>query len=426
MSRTAKILIIAGATILIAAVLYFLFPSSDGNNKSNKPEWKKELKDQIANSEGTYILYNLMKDYENVVSLKTIEDPLDKNLRVYKTGYPTVYFLIDKELSLSQDAVDTIYNFVSNGGHAFISSAKLNRNFYDYFFEKYPLKTYRDTVFPLNFYHPDLKLPQSYPLKVFDKEKAKRYPWKYYKVEESYYKSDVVEIGTTTLWDRPIFIKFPVGEGWFYLHSVPEAFYNGSMFDSVGVVYSESALSNLPKGHYLWHEHNKKYDPSKDFNKKRNKNEVNRRTENTLQYVLTNRSLRWAYLLILASVFLYVLFAAKRKQRIIPTIEPNNNESLSFVNTVSQLYLKQGRHDKFIKHYQRSFLNFIKDKYFIPYSKKLDEEYIKLVSLKSEISEEKIIDILKGFKEAQTNNEFSTDRLIELHKKVEEFYKNCK
>ena len=139
MSRTAKILIIAGATILIAAVLYFLFPSSDGNNKSNKPEWKKELKDQIANSEGTYILYNLMKDYENVVSLKTIEDPLDKNLRVYKTGYPTVYFLIDKELSLSQDAVDTIYNFVSNGGHAFISSAKLNRNFYDYFFEKYPL-----------------------------------------------------------------------------------------------------------------------------------------------------------------------------------------------------------------------------------------------------------------------------------------------
>lgn len=426
MGRKGKIAIIVGATLLIAVAIYFLFPRNGQNKKLKEPEYNKELKDQVANSEGTYILYNLMKDYENVVSLKTIADPLDESLRVYKTGYPTVYFLIDKELSLSQDAVDTIYNFVSNGGHAFISSGDLNRNFYDYFFERYPLKTYRDTVFPINFFHPDLKLDQSYPIKIVEKQEVKKHRWKYYDAQLSYYREDVVEIGTTTKWDRPIFIKFPVGKGWFYLHSVPEAFYNASMFDSVGVMYAESALSNLPKGHYLWHEHNRKWDYLKDFDKKRRKNEVNRDKKNTMQYILNNRSLRWAYLLILGSVFLYVVFASKRKQRIIPTVEPNTNESLSFVNTVSQLYLKQGRHDKFIKHYQRSFLNFIKDKYFIPYTKKLDENYIQLVARKSEISPDKIREILIEFRDAQSNSEYPTSSLIALHKKVEEFYKNCK
>ena len=97
---------------------------------------------------------------------------------------------------------------------------------------------------------------------------------------------------------------------------------------------------------------------------------------------------------------------------------------MEFVETVSRLYLKQDKHYKFIKHYEQSFIHFIKDKYYIS-SPKIDKEYIAAVALKSDIEEEKILQIFKRFERAKKSYDFSSDQLIVLHKKIEYFYKNC-
>ena len=174
MPKTAKILIIVGVSLALATLLYFIVPKEvkKEKEKDEKIEFTKELKDQKRNSQGTFILYELLKEYKNTVSLKTISDPIDKNLRAYNSDYPTVYFLIDSKLKFSKDGVDSLYNFVKEGNHAFISAESLNENFYAPFFSQNPFSNYRDTVFKLNFYHEDLKLNTHYPLKIVKKGKV--------------------------------------------------------------------------------------------------------------------------------------------------------------------------------------------------------------------------------------------------------------
>lgn len=424
MSKTAKILIIVGVSIALATLLYFVVPKEEKKAvDKDKLEFKKELKDQKRNSKGTFILYELLKEYKNTVSLKTISDPLDKTLRSYNSDYPTVYFLVDNKLKFSDRAVDSLFKFIDDGNVAFISAESLNSNFYDYFFDLNPFTNYRDTVFSINFYHEDLKLNTHYPLKIVKNGEVTKHSWRYIKTYDCYYEDELVTISTDKKYDNPVFIKFPVGKGWLYIHAVPEAFYNESMFTEGGLAYAESVFSNLPKGHYLWHEHSKKWDPLDDFDKN-NTNNKNISRESPLQYILEKRSLRWAYILLLSSLFLYIIFKIKRKQRVIPPIEPNNNNSLEFVNTVSKLYLQQEKHYKFIKHYEQSFIHFIKDKYYIT-SPKIDDEYIKHIALKSQIEEEKIKEIFNGLDKAKKTHNYTADDLINLHKKIEYFYKNC-
>lgn len=427
MSKTTKILIIVGVALALGTLLYFLLPGDDNEeDKKELPEDKKEIKDQKRNSEGGYLLYQLLKEYKNTVSLKTIQDPLKNTLESYKTDYPTVYFLLDREISVSQEDMDTLYNFVKTGNSAFIATKELNSKFYNYFFYNQPISYFRDTVHKLNFYHDDLKLRKHYPLKIKRKSKVKKHRWNYIEVEESFY-TELAIISTDKKYERPIFIKFKVGDGWIYLHSVPEAFYNASMFTEEGLEYAESVFSNLPKGHYLWHEHSKKWDPFKDY-KKNNRNNNNKRSienDSPLKYILNNRALTWAYLTLLISLLLYIIFKTKRKQRVIPAIEPNNNNSLEFINTVSKLYLRQNKHHKFIKHYELSFIHFIRDKYYIN-SSQIDDSFINQVSLKSEIEVEKIEEIFNDMRVAKSSSNFAAEALINLHKKIEYFYKNCK
>jgi hypothetical protein len=422
LSKTAKILIIVGVCIALGTLLYYVVPKEEEKKeKLGKIEFEKELKDQKRNSQGTFILYELLKEYKNTVSLKTVSDPIDKTLRSYNSDYPTVYFLVDSKLQFSTKAADSLMKFVEDGNTAFISAESLNSSFYGHFCAKNPFINFRDTVFNINFYHEDLKLNTHYPLKIIKKGEVTRHTWRHIKEYESYYDDELVIISTDKKLNNPIFIKIPIGEGWLYIHSVPEAFYNESMFTESGLAYAESVFSNLPKGHYLWHEHSKKWDPLDDFDKNNNQN-INR--ESPLQYILENRSLRWAYILLLSALFLYVVFKTKRKQRVIPPVEPNNNNSLDFVNTVSKLYLQQEKHYKFIKHYEQSFIRFIKDKYYIS-SPKVDTEYITHIALKSQIQEGKIKEIFNGLDKAKKTHNYTTDDLINLHKKIEYFYRNC-
>jgi hypothetical protein len=423
LSKTAKISIIVIVALALATLLYFVIPKEGAKKKEDTPEYLKELKDQKRNSKGTFILYELLKEYKNTVSLKTISDPIDETLRTYNSDYPTVYFLIDSKLKFSQNATDSLYEFVKKGNTAFVSAESLNDKFYDYFFSRYPFQNYRDTIFKLNFYHQDLKLNTHYPLKIVKKGKIKKHSWRHIMPYNCYYKEDLVVISTDKKNNKPIFIKFPVGDGWLYIHAVPEAFYNESMFTEGGLEYAESVFSNLPKGHYLWHEHSKKWDKSQEFDKN-NTNNKNIKRESPLQYILGNRSLRWAYILLLSALFLYIAFKVKRKQRIIPPIEPNNNNSLDFVSTVSNLYLQQDKHYKFIKHYEQSFIQFIKDKYYIA-SPTIDKQYFNDIAAKSQIEESKIEAIFVGLANAKKTYNFTDDNLISLHKKIEYFYKNC-
>ena len=52
--------------------------------------------------------------------------------------------------------------------------------------------------------------------------------------------------------------------------------------------------------------------------------------------------IRIGFSVCLCYVLLFIIFHAKRKQRIVPVIEPLQNSSAEFVKTIGNLYLQEG------------------------------------------------------------------------------------
>ena len=51
--------------------------------------------------------------------------------------------------------------------------------------------------------------------------------------------------------------------------------------------------------------------------------------------------LQYAFWLSLLLLLLYILFAGKRMQRIIPLVKPNENTTVTFTETIGRLYLQK-------------------------------------------------------------------------------------
>ena len=423
MSNKTKIGLLIALGLGLMVLLYVLSPKADNKVKPEEDEKPtKELYGQRLNKNGLYIFYELLKTHPNVATLKTIDDPIDSILVADAGSLPSIYMIIDQDLQVSRSTIKSLMNFVEEGNHAFVSLDNFNENLKSEFTYSQLIAQYNEEVISIALTHDSLKYITSYPLQKYKNGRATNHQWGYFDINNlRRSKNDVAILGYETYYEQPIFIKVPYGRGFFYLHSVPEMFMNESMFNEKGLEYAQRSLSNLPRGNYKWHSHLNYWDRRNDITSYPEEGKVR---ESPIQYILKDQNLRYAYLLLLFSLFAYVIFGLKRKQKIIPTVEPNKNTSLEFVETVSRLYLKQDKHYKFIKHYEQSFIHFIKDKYYI-FSPKIDKEYIAAVALKSDIEEERILQIFKRFDRAKKSYDFSSEQLITLHKKIEYFYKNC-
>lgn len=62
------------------------------------------------------------------------------------------------------------------------------------------------------------------------------------------------------------------------------------------------------------------------------------------RYFLSQPPLRWALYLSMASILLFMIFTARRKQRAIPVIREPENKSLEFVELIGTLYYQKKDH----------------------------------------------------------------------------------
>src|SRR5690606_3172074 len=122
------------------------------------------------------------------------------------------------------------------------------------------------------------------------------------------------------------FIRIAAGNGNLYLHSNPLVFTNYFLTNEENVAYASAVFSHLRGKGIVWDEYSK-------IPFAGNNNAYN----SPLYYILQQPSLKYAWWLLLLTVLLYVVFAARRTQRVIPVIDPKTNSSLEFVNLISSL-----------------------------------------------------------------------------------------
>jgi len=141
--------------------------------------------------------------------------------------------------------------------------------------------------------------------------------------------------------------------------------------------------------------------------------------EHPLQFIMSSPPLKTAYYLFVIGLFLYAVFEGRRKQKSIPITDKNENTSLEYIETVSQLFYQQNQHEKLVAHMKSIFFHKMEQKYFI---KKDNPEYLAILTKKSKIPKSDLIYILDRFQNLDENYTFKGDQLVGLNKRLEQIY----
>lgn len=396
MNRTLKIYIFF-LFVLIAFIIYL-------DAIRPKPiDWSTsyDLRDKIPF--GLYIFDQeapkLFKANKIIKESKTIYELLDplynpdtlvKDYRI-KANILNIcdHYIIDEE------STKELFYFVSHGSNAFLSVQNLPKIFTD------SLKIEIDSQFDLNskvdcwMANPNLG-NQKYNLNQG--------------AGTSYF-SKIDTLQTTVLGYQGTdkkkfvnFIKVAYRQGNFYIHLQPAAFTNYHLLKDNHAEYTEKVLAYMPKGDIYW--------MIKDQN-------GIIESDSPFRYILSQPALKWAWYLFLIGILIFMVFNAKRKQRIIPIIKPLPNTTVDFTKTIGNLYYQEGDHQNLIDKKIIYFLERIRHEYLIE-TTVLDDKFVKKLHAKTgkEIQDIEHLVYLINYQRKSYHQSIESD-LIEINNAIE-------
>lgn len=424
---TNKRIILVIGLLVILLLLTFLFRS--GRQSFN---WRETYKSSSKDPYGTHILYELLNTYLPGEKFSILEDSISGSLPVEQTKLAN-YIFVGEGVFLSSFDVDRILEFVEAGNLAFISSRTIpfDLMFHLYYEEcdAYPWDDYldhTDTSVYLSLNHSSLENPKDFEYKYITRFKTSDYRWQY--IEAPYFcdqEEGFAELGRMN--DSLInFARIQYGKGHFYLHTNPIAFSNIQLLDQTGLDYAGKVFSHLHEGPVYWDEYSKVPEwLGRRQNEDWQGNSRRLASESPLQYILGEAPLTWAWYLLLALGILYLLFQAKRRQRIIPVLEQNSNTSLDFIATIGRLFFIQNSHKQLALEQMKLFQAYIRRHYNLQ-SREMNEEFVKKLATKSEIPAEDIYKILNFYANIEKSTFISNNTLVDFHKLLDGFYKGGK
>lgn len=192
----------------------------------------------------------------------------------------------------------------------------------------------------------------------------------------------------------------------------PLAFTNFFLLHKKNKIYYDNAFAWLPNKitRVEWDDYYRNKQPAKS-------------NFSSLGFLMKQPSFFFAIVLLLVLCCLAVLAESKRRQRIVPLIPPLQNSSLDFVKTVGRLYFQQRDHKNLAHKMSVHFLDYVRRKYNITTSL-LDEAFVDKLSYKSGFNRQALSDIIESIKRIEQASSFSEEELVNLSKKLEQFYKS--
>ena len=296
--------------------------------------------------------------------------------------------------TIDKESVKEILYFVSSGNNAFISAENLP----EFLLDTLKIKT---------------KVEQKYNDTIYNWVANKNLDTQKYKFIEgvgNQYFSEIDTLKTTVLGyqsgdsTRVNFIRIKYNDGNIYLHTQPVAFTNFHLLKDNHYQYAEKILSYIPKGDIFW------------YIKNQDSNQI---SGSPLSYIFSQSALKWAWLMFIFGTIFFMIFNAKRKQRIVPIINPLPNTTIEFTKTIGNLYYQEGDHDNIINKKIIYFLEKIRNQYLIE-TNKLDDEFIKKLHQKSGrnlVDIQKVVFLINTHKRSPHNS--VEEDLIQINNAIE-------
>lgn len=388
--------------ILILFVLYEAY-------KPTPIDWRATYSKEDKIPFGSFLLFQVLEDIF----------PKQKIEPVYKSIFETLskerntkanYFFISSSFSPGEADLNKLLAFVEKGNTAFIASSSFGGEFadslnieitdaaFDFIDSNDSTQIPYNDSLGLNFVAPGLETPKPY---TFKKGAASTYFSSFDTVNSS-----VLGINER---NNPTYIKVTFGKGVLFLSSTPLAFTNFNVVYDANAEYISKALSYLPNQTILWDEYYKG---------------IKKLSQTPLRFILSEESLKWAYFMALLSLLLFMIFEAKRRQRIIPEAEPLTNTTLDFVESVGRLYLHNEDHKVIADKRISYFWEYLRNRFYIRTSN--STELMEILPMKLGVDKEEVKALLDFINYIKSTSYIPQEDLIELNNLIQNFYKKIK
>ncbi len=340
------------------------------------------------------------EDYSDADSLEYVEEDSDPTAWYhYMDNLPDTssYLFINREFSLDKLDLEYLLDFAGLGNNVFISAEFFDSKLKDTLgIRSSKPYTYGDTIYTLSDYPANKYRFQSLNGSTKLNTDSCTHP--------------VRVLALNNVKDT-VFIDISYGKGHIYLHTIPTAFANVNMLQTDKYDFGFRCLSYLPQNSKIvWDEYQKQGSIAEG---------------STFKVMLENPPLRTALYIILGGFLLFMIFRAKRTQRVIPVIQPPVNSSLEFLGTISNLYYKKKDLHTIVEKRHAYFLDFIRKNYYMS-TENIDNDFTNVLSAKSGVDKDKLNELFLLFKDMTSLAYIPNETFLKYNHLLEEFYRNVK
>lgn len=371
-------------------------------NRPKPVDWTESLSKDKKTPYGAFILYKQLPDIFQDAAISSYRQPVYNQVNNFSDSN-TAYLLLEPDIKMSNDDVNELLNYTGKGNYVFMAAEDFSRQLMDTLKFRVSRRfdiAGKDSV-AINFSNPLLQSDSPY---IFGSMTLGGY---FTRLDTA----NAIVLGKTRRNDVN-FIKIPYGEGAFYLHTAPLSFCNYFMLTGNNADYTAKALSYLPRNitRLYWDEYYKLGPEG---------------SGTPLRVLLSNQWLRWAFRLALFTIVLFVLFEMKRRQRVIPIIEPPRNSTLDFVQTVGSVYFNQHNNKNIAMKKIAYFMDFVRNTFHLNTSQ-LNDEFIQLLAKKSGAGESETKELVNLIYDINASEQVSDQALLQLSSQIDSFYVKAK
>lgn len=408
--------------IFILIAIGLVIWARNGENKKVY-NWNKTYNEGYKHPHDFGLFKDVLKS--SVKSFREInQEPLRKTLEKSGKKHSTYVYLGSTHYLTFRES-EALFDFVKRGNEAIIIAEEFSWEFSNL------LMGQKGQLSTLNFFEKEVNVKTKFAhSKLRDyKFRNVRYSdnemkdWYYINLNDSqdhyfgdtslyHYNFNFLTLGTIN--GLVNFIKIKLGDGYVYINSSPMLMTNLALKNEQGFQYMNEVLSGVGRDSIIYDIGSRKY--------KKDHREDNRE-DSPLSYILKQKSLRTAWYLLLALAVFFVLFKAKRKQRIIPVLEAKKNHSLNFIRTLSSMFFMMSNNKEMAQSAMNSFLFFVRNKLHVS-TTHIDESLMQRVSIKSGVDLAVVSSIFEYYEKIkQSGSENINARmLMELDNRISQFY----
>lgn len=422
--------VIALALIALFATLYWV-NRVDGSRFDWRDSWVESAYSETSNQPyGTQVLHRLLEDYFPAKKFADIRESLVEELPLDSLKRSS-YVFVGEGLFLDSASTEHLLAFVARGNTALLSSKTIPFDLmFHLYFEECTGAEWNDYA-----KHSDTEVQARVsasrfgtpvPLHYASQNVPEEYAWSY--IEAEFFCDSLPQHPLGLLNDSLVnFAAFPYGKGRFLLHTTPITFSNYHLLRESSRRYAADVLAHLPEGDIFWDAYSRV--PEAVARRRNNDDGRGLPAEHPLAYVLQQPPLAWAWYLLMALSLAYLVFRAKRRQRIIPVLGKNENSSYEFISTIANLHFREKNYRYLCVQTMRLFLARVRERYGLvaqldpdTLKPRFDAQFEQRLAHVSEVPLRQVHDIFTQYM-ATVQYEPTEDMMVRLHQAVEVFWK---